>query len=55
MPDTYGIAAAGFSCQSPGYLSQVVAGLAEMRPNALVQTGYMFGCGHEIADLLFDG
>lgn len=32
-----------------------VADLTEMRPNVLMEAGYMFGCGHDNADLLFIG
>jgi hypothetical protein len=32
-----------------------VADLTEMRPNVLMEAGYMFGCGHDNSDLLFIG
>jgi hypothetical protein len=32
-----------------------VADLTEMRPNVLMEAGYMFGCGHDSSDLLLVG
>jgi hypothetical protein len=32
-----------------------VADLTEMRPNVLMEAGYMFGCGHDNSDLLLVG
>jgi nucleoside 2-deoxyribosyltransferase len=32
-----------------------VADLTEMRPNVMMEAGYMFGCGHDSSDLLLVG
>ena len=42
-------------CQSLGCFRVTVSDLTEMRPNVLMEAGYMFGCGHDNADMLFVG
>lgn len=38
-----------------GCFRLTVADLTEMRPNVLMEAGYMFGCGHDNEDLLLVG